>query len=67
MSYRTLVELNHDYCPSLLDDAAVLKWGRQMAMYMAAAHKDDLPRGVTFKHLRHHSEPDPMKGNGDPS
>ncbi len=30
-----------------------------------ALSEDELPPGVTFKHCRHHSEPDPMVGRGD--
>lgn len=60
MSNRSLVELNHDYCPPYGDDAALLRWARSMAAYMGSADPDDLPAGVTRKHYRHHSEPCPM-------
>ncbi len=66
MSNRTLVELNHDYSPGTSDDA-LLRWARAMRTYFGSGDKRDLPQGVTFKHIRHHSEPDPMKGYGDPS
>lgn len=72
MSNRSLVELNHDYCPPYGDDAALLRWARAMAVYMGSADPDDLPAGVTRKHYRHHSEPCPMEalaviagGDGD--
>lgn len=65
MSNRTLVELNHDYCPHGYTE--LLKWAQQMAYYMGNGDKENLPRGVTFKAMRHHSEPDPMAGKGDPS
>lgn len=67
MSNRTLVELNHDYCPPIRDDAKLLKWAKQMVHYMYSGDRRELPHGVTFKHMRHHSEPDPMAGHGDPS
>jgi len=66
MSNRTLVELNHDLCPRT-DDHSLLRWARRMAAYMGSGDKNDLPPGVTFKHIRHHSSPDPMEGRGDPS
>jgi hypothetical protein len=66
MSNRTLVELNHDHCPDLYDDN-LEAWAEAMAAYMRSGDKSCLPHGVTFKHIRHHSEPDPMAGHGDPS
>ena len=60
MSNRTLVELNHDFCPKL-DSAILQKWAQDMALYMRSADKTLLPQGVTFKHFRHHSEPDPLR------
>jgi len=67
MSNRTLVELNHDYCPNPEKPGELAAWAMRMVRYMRAGHREDLPRGVTFKHMRHHSEPDPMAGHGDPS
>ena len=67
MSNRTLVELNHDLCPGIHDPDGMLKWVLSMAAYMRNADKSLLPQGVTFKHMRHHSDPDPMAGRGDPS
>lgn len=67
MSNRTLVELNHDWCPSLGREGGMLEWAEAMAAYMRSGDKKMLPRGVTFKYFRHHSEPDPMQGRGDPS
>ncbi len=67
MSNRTLVELKHDFCPNYQNDEAMLNWAHAMASYMRGGEKRWLPPGVTFKHRRHHSEPDPMSGHGDPS
>jgi hypothetical protein len=58
MSNRTLVELNHDYCPK---DQELKAWAYDVQMYMRSGTKQYLPVGVTFKHMRHHSEPDPMR------
>lgn len=59
MSNRSLVELNHDYCPS--DDAECLALGQALQAYMRAADPDELPVGVVRKHYRHHSEPCPIE------
>lgn len=64
MSNRSLIEINHDYCPR--DDAACLELGRALQAYMRAADVRELPAGVVRKHYRHHSEPDPMKGKITP-
>ena len=65
MSNRSLVELNHDYCPRD-NDAELLKWARSMRRYMTGADTRELPQGVTRKHYRHHSTPDPMDGRTTP-
>jgi len=59
MSNRTLVELNHDYCPVTDEDCLAL--GKALQYFMRSGQTDCLPRGVSFKHFRHHSEPDPHK------
>ena len=56
MSNRTCVELNHDYCPR---DEKLLEWAKAMQTYMRSGDARELPQGVAFKHLRHHSELDP--------
>ncbi len=53
MSNRTLIELNHDYCPQNED---CLIWAEQMQGYMHSGDKRHLPDGVTFIEMRHHSE-----------
>ena len=58
MSNRTLVELNHDYCPLDKDSQA---WAEQMQSYMRSGNPADLPRGVTWKDYRHHSDPEPTR------
>ena len=58
MSNRTLIELNHDYCPR--NDADALELGRALMAYMRNANADELPQGVKFRHFRHHTAPDPM-------
>lgn len=67
MSNRSLLEFNHDFCPGVRDPDGLLRWALMMADYMRNGDKTSLPRGVTFKHFRHHSDPDPMEGRGDPS
>lgn len=58
MSNRTLVELNHDYCPQ--GAAELEEWANLMQRYMFSGDIKFLPKGVTFKNMRHHSEPDPL-------
>jgi hypothetical protein len=65
MSQRSLLEFNHDYCP--LSDDECLAFGRALAAYMRAADERELPKGVVFKYLRHHSTKDPMEGFGTSS
>lgn len=60
MSNRTLIELNHDFCPSN-DDAEVLKWAHKMRLYIISGDKNHLPNGVTFFWRRHHSDPCPFE------
>lgn len=67
MSNRTLIELNHDFCPSTNQPDKVFAWALGLISYMRSGDKRDLPAGITFKHMRHHSDPDPMEGRGDPS
>lgn len=64
MSNRTLIELNHDYCPR--NDEECLKLGQALRRYMQSADTDELPAGVVRKHYRHHSDQDPMEGRETP-
>ena len=66
MSQRSLLEINHDYSPGD-DDAALLAWARTLRTYIRSGVKSELPQGVVFKGRRHHADPDPMAGRGDPS
>ena len=56
MSNRTLVELNHDYCPR---EDELLAWAKAMRDYMTSGNIESLPAGVTLKYFRHHSDPEP--------
>lgn len=67
MSNRTLVELNHDFCPVLGDKEAITEFGHAIVLYMRTGDKTHLPAGVTFKQMRHHLSYDPMHGHGDPA
>jgi hypothetical protein len=55
MSNRTLIELNHDYCPNTAEELEI--WATEMQRFMRSGDKNCLPKGVTFMHMRHHSEP----------
>lgn len=61
MSNRTLVELNHDFCPRSNHIEDLLSWAKAMTRYMSSGDQSELPHGVTFKHRRHHSEPCPYE------
>jgi len=50
MSNRTLVELNHDYCP---DREQELEWLERMNAFYRGGNPEDLPRGVSFIEARH--------------
>ncbi len=59
MSNRTLVELNHDFAPGR-STQALAEWAQKLVTYMGNGDPRDLPYGVTFKHMRHHSAPCPL-------
>lgn len=58
MSNRTMLEINHDYCPHTLQECAA--FGKAIGTYLATGDPSHLPQGVTFFHMRHHSEPCPL-------
>jgi hypothetical protein len=58
VSNRTLVELNHDHCPR---EAEAPAWAAAMREYMRSGDKECLPYGVTWKDMRHHSDPEPTR------
>lgn len=59
MSQRTLVELNHDFCPGRATQS-LAEWAGKMRVYMGSGDPRELPYGVTFKSRRHHSDAEPM-------
>jgi hypothetical protein len=61
MSNRTMLEINHDYYPHT--DAGERAWLVNMLAYLRSGAPRNLPDGVTFFGMRHHSETCPM---GDP-
>jgi len=56
MSNRTLIELNHDYCPK--NESEALIFGRALQTYMRSGDKGCLPKGTEFIAIRHHSDPE---------
>jgi hypothetical protein len=55
MSNRTLIELNHDYCPT---DENLMAWAKAMQTYMRQLNPErNLPDGVRYVQMRHHSDP----------
>ena len=59
MSNRTLVELNHDYCPHTEEE--IFRWAEAICHYMSSGDPERLPYGVTFKNRRHHSDTCPLE------
>lgn len=55
MSNRTLIELNHDFCPR---NEHLHPWAEAMQRYMKSGDESYLPQGVTLLGKRHHSEPE---------
>lgn len=64
MSNRTLVELNHGLGPGR-SSQALAEWAAKIASYLRSGDKSYLPGGVTFKHVRHHSDSDPIEAAPD--
>ena len=60
MSQRSLIEINHDCCPPR-DDGALLKWAKEMRLYITSGDKNELPDGVTLFWRRHHADPCPFE------
>lgn len=57
MSNRTMLEFNHDFSPRKEE---LEKWATQLKMYLGSGDPEDLPRGVTWFGMRHHSEDCPL-------
>lgn len=53
MSNRSLLEFNHDLCPKEED---LLTWAAKLKTYITSGDSKELPQGVTFIAMRHHSE-----------
>lgn len=60
MSNRSMLEFNHDYAPPRNDDAELLKWAKKLLAYLGTGIPSELPRGVTFFNMRHHSQECPL-------
>jgi hypothetical protein len=58
MSNRTMVEINHDYYPGSKGEEDA--WLINMLAYLRSGNPRNLPDGVTFFNLRHHSERCPL-------
>lgn len=60
MSNRSLIEINHDYCPKN-DDAALLAWAKKIATYIRSGSREEMPDGIRVFWRRHHSDPCPFE------
>lgn len=60
MSNRSLLEFNHDLGPRYgWPDDKLIRYASLIALYLGSGDKADLPDGVTFVQMRHHSDPAP--------
>lgn len=58
MSNRSMLEFNHDYYPNGKKEE---EWFFQSILrYMRSGNAVDLPQGVTWFGMRHHSDPCPL-------
>ncbi len=48
MGNRSVVILNHDYCPPN-NDAMLLQWAKAMRNYMTSNDPDELPEGISLQ------------------
>jgi hypothetical protein len=62
MSNRTLIEINHDYLPRHGDEEELLNFAKSIRSALASTQGEKLPRGVTWVHQRHHTDPCPVRG-----
>lgn len=53
MSFRSLIEFNHDRTPDKAED--LKEWSEAMQRYFRSGMPNCLPRGATFFRMRHHS------------
>lgn len=60
MSNRSMLEINHGRTPR---DGELVDWALKIVKYLQSGNPSDLPQGVTWFGMRHHSEKCPM---GDP-
>lgn len=58
MSNRTMLEINHDTTPH--GDAEILAWGKAMVAYLSSGQPTQLPDGVTWFGMRHHTDDCPL-------
>ena len=58
MSNRTMVEINHDTTPHT--EAEKKAWVQAMCNYLSSGNPRDLPDGVTWFGMRHHTSDCPM-------
>lgn len=61
MSNRSMLEFNHDCCPSAPEDK--IKFAECIFRFLRGGDAENLPDGVTWFGTRHHSDKCPL---GDP-
>jgi hypothetical protein len=61
LSWRSLIEMNHDLGPRIDDDGTVLAWARALLLYRSTCDPVDLPEGMAYKYRRYHADPCPLE------
>lgn len=64
VSNRTIIELNHDYCPHNEKDAK--EFGIRLWLYIRSGDSTLLPLGVRSFGMRHHTENVTIAVEGEP-
>ena len=59
MSWRSMLEFNHDRVPTD-EGPELIEFANQLAEYIRSGARNSLPRGVTYFYRRHHSDDSPL-------
>lgn len=59
MSWRSLLEFNHDYLPQ--DAELRASWADAICRYLSSGLSHELPTGISYKWRRHHADKCPVE------
>ncbi len=65
MSYRTLIEIDHDYLAGVREksDKDLARWARRLIDGTLTYQSEKCPNGVKVVYSRHHTAPCPVRGS----